>query len=54
MAVKSFGHYIKSVFEESVVLGSVGVQWGIQGSRYLKPKNVRYEGEISLGITLEK
>ena len=36
------------------VLGSVGVQWGSPGSKYLKPKNVRDEGEVSLGITLVK
>ena len=36
------------------VLGSVGVQWGILGSRYLEPKNVRDVGEVSLSITLVK
>ena len=43
--------FSRSSFE---VLGIVGIQWGLPGSGYLKPKDVRDEDEVPLDITLVK
>ena len=49
------GHLIFIVSSRGVVvLGIVGIQWGLPGSGYLKPKDVRDEDEVPLDITLVK